>query len=210
LPPGVSLAYSNEVGTKAEKIILEVPEVKFVSRRTGRAELDEHAEGVHNGEIDVDFKEKGRPREVVLEDIRIRLQKAIPIAFINLGQPISHRLDHLLSGVKAQIAIKVFGTELDILRSSASQIYVAIKDVKGLVDLQVEQQVQIPKIKIQFLREEAIKYNIIVGELATQLEMALEGEVTAQVLEGQKIFDVYMRFDDDSRANIEKIKGVTV
>ncbi len=210
LPPGVSLEHSNAVGTKAEKIILEVPEVKFVSRRTGRAELDEHAEGVHNGEIDVDFKENGRSRDLVLVDIRERLQKAIPGAFINLGQPISHRLDHLLSGVKAQIAIKVFGSELDGLRSSAAQIYAAIKDVKGLVDLQIEQQVQIPKVKIQFLRDEAIKYNIIVGELANQLEMALEGEVTAQVLEGQRIFDVFMRFDDDSRANIEKIKGVVV
>lgn len=210
LPPGVSLDHSNNVGTKAEQIILEVPEVKSVSRRTGRAELDEHAEGVHNGEADVDFKEKGRPRDIVLEDIRQRLQKAIPGAFINFGQPISHRLDHLLSGVKAQIAIKIFGQELDTLRSSAAQVHSAIKDVKGLVDLQIEQQVLIPKIKIQFLRDEAIKYNIVVGELATQLEMALEGEVTAQVLEGQRIFDVFMRLDDDSRGDIERIKSIVI
>ncbi len=210
LPPGVSLDYSNDTGTKAEKIILEVPEVKSVSRRTGRAELDEHAEGVHNGEVDVDFKETGRPREIVLEDIRQRLQKAIPGAFINLGQPISHRLDHLLSGVKAQIAIKIFGSDLNTLRMSAAQVHSAINNVKGLVDLQIEQQVQIPKIKIQFLRDEAIQYNIVVGELATQLEMALEGEVTAQVLEGQRIFDVFMRLDDDSRGNIERIKGIVV
>ena len=210
LPPGVSLEHSNNVGTKAEKIILEIPEVKSVSRRTGRAELDEHAEGVHNGEVDVDFKEMGRPRDVVLEEIRQKLLIAIPGSFINLGQPISHRLDHLLSGVKAQIAIKIFGPELDLLRSSAAQVYSAIKDVKGLVDLQIEQQVQIPKIKIQFLREEAIKYNIVVGELATQLEMALEGEVTAQVLEGQRIFDVFMRLDDSSRSNIDRIKSVII
>lgn len=210
LPPGVSLDYSNEVGTKAEKLILTVPEVKFVSRRTGRAELDEHAEGVHNSEIDVDFKEGGRPRDVVLEDIREKLVKAIPGILVNLGQPISHRLDHLLSGVKAQIAIKIFGTELSDLRSLASQVYGAIEGVEGLVDLQVEQQVEIPKVKIEFFREDAAKYNIIVGELATQLESALEGEITAQVLEGQRIYNVFMRLDDNSRADIEKIKKIVV
>jgi Cu(I)/Ag(I) efflux system membrane protein CusA/SilA len=210
LAPGVSLEHSNEVGTKAEKIILQIPEVKSVSRRTGRAELDEHAEGVHNSEIDVDFKEKGRRREIVLEEIREKLQKEIPGSFINLGQPISHRLDHLLSGVRAQIAIKIFGAELETLRTIAAQTNSAIKDIKGLVDLQIEQQVQIPKIKIQFMREDCLKYNIIVGELASQLEMALEGEVTAQVLEGQKIFDVFMRLDDDSRGSIDKIKKIVI
>lgn len=210
LPPGVSLDYSNQVGTQAENLILSIPEVKFVSRRTGRAELDEHAEGVHSSEIDVDFKKEGRPRDVVLEDIRARLVKEIPGILVNLGQPISHRLDHLLSGVKAQIAIKIFGTELEELRALAAQTYSAIKDVPGLVDLQIEQQVQIPKVKVQFFREEALKYNIVVGELAAQLEMALEGEVVAQVLEGQRIFNVFMRFDDDSRADIEKIKKVVV
>lgn len=210
LPPGVSLDYSNEVGTKAEKLILTVPEVKFVSRRTGRAELDEHAEGVHNSEIDVDFKTAGRPRDVVLEDIREKLIKEIPGILVNLGQPISHRLDHLLSGVKAQIAIKIFGTELSDLRSLAAQVYGAIEGVEGLVDLQIEQQVQIPKVKIEFFRDDAAKYNIIVGELATQLESALEGEVTAQVLEGQRIYNVFMRLDDNSRSNIERIKNIVV
>ena len=210
LPPGVSLDYSNEIGTQAEKLILEVPEVKFVSRRTGRAELDEHAEGVHNSEIDVDFKQTGRARPVVLEAIREKLVKTIPGIMVNLGQPISHRLDHLLSGVKAQIAIKIFGSELGTMRALASQTYGAIKDVKGLVDLQIEQQVQIPKVKIQFFREETLKYNIVVGELAKQLEMALEGEVVAQVLEGQRIFNVFMRFDNDSRGDMEKIKNIVV
>lgn len=210
LPPGVSLDYSNQVGTKAENIILSVPEVKSVSRRTGRAELDEHAEGVHNSEIDVDFKDGGRKRDVVLEEIRQKLVSALPGAMINLGQPISHQLDHLLSGVRAQIAIKVFGPDLDTLRATAAQVLGAIEEIKGLVDLQIEQQVQIPKIKVEFMREDAAKYNIVVGELATQLEMALEGEVTAQVLEGQKIFKVFMRLDDDSRGDIEKIKQIPV
>jgi len=210
LPPGVSLPWSNEVGAKSEKVILSVPEVKSVSRRTGRAELDEHAEGVNTSEIFVDFKEGGRHRDVALEDIRERLVKQVPGVFVNVGQPISHQLDHLLSGVRAQIAIKVFGSDLDGLRSTASQIYEAIKDVQGLVDLQIEQQVQIPKIKIEFLRDEVVKYAMVVGEVATQLEMALEGEVTAQVLEGQRIYNVFMRLDDPSRENLDRIKGLII
>ncbi len=211
LPPGVSLKHSNEVGTIAEKIILSVPEVKFVARRTGRAELDEHAEGVHNGEIDVDFKEGGRHREVVLEEIREKLEKGLPEGtMINLGQPISHQLDHMLSGVKAQIAIKIFGTDIKVSRALSAKVYSSIKNVNGLVDLQIEQQVLIPKIKIYFFRDEVLKYNMVVGELASQLEMALQGEVVAQVLEGQKIYEVFMRLDDDSRANPEKIKSIVI
>lgn len=210
LQPGVSLAYSNKVGTQIEKAILKTPEVKSVSRRTGRAELDEHAEGVHSSEIDVDFKTKGREKEVVLAEIRERILKENPGLFLNVGQPISHRLDHLLSGVRAQIAIKVFGTELDKLRGLASDVYNAIKDVKGVVDLQIEPQVLIPQAKVEFLREEALKYSTIVGEVATQLEMALQGETVAQVLEGQRIYNVFMRFDDESRGDLEKIKNVVV
>jgi len=210
LPPGVSLAYSNQVGTQAEMLILKTPEVKSVSRRTGRAELDEHAEGVNNSEIDVDFKEDGRSREVVLEEIRKNLTKAIPQASINLGQPISHRLDHMLSGVKAQIAIKVFGTELSQLRASAAQVFQAIREVPGLVDLQIEPQVLIPQLKIQLLREDAKKYNIVAGELATQLEMALQGEVASQVIDGQKIYNVFMQFDEGSRGDLEKIKKIVI
>jgi Cu(I)/Ag(I) efflux system membrane protein CusA/SilA len=210
LQPGVSLAYSNDVGTQIEKAILKTPEVKSVSRRTGRAELDEHAEGVHSSEIDIDFKTKGRERDVVLAEIRDGILKENPGLFLNVGQPISHRLDHLLSGVRAQIAIKIFGVELEALRSLASDVYSAIKDIKGVVDLQIEPQVLIPQAKVEFLREEALKYSAIVGEMATQLEMALQGEVVAQVLEGQRIYNVFMRFDDESRGDLEKIKNVVV
>lgn len=211
LPPGVSLQYSNEVGTLAEKVILSVPEVKFVARRTGRAELDEHAEGVHNSEIDVDFKEGGRQRNIVLSEIREKLEKGLPEGvMINLGQPISHQLDHMLSGVKAQIAIKIFGSDIKTSRALAAKVYRSIRDIQGLVDLQIEQQVLIPKIKIYFFREEVLKYNMVVGELATQLEMALQGEVVAQVLEGQKIYEVFMRFDDESRADPEKIRSIVI
>lgn len=207
-PPGISLDESNELGMKAEKIILTIPEIKSVSRRTGRAEMDEHAEGVNNSEIDVDFKPEGRPRDIVLEDIRKKLE---PLgAYIGVGQPISHRLDHLLSGVRAQIAIKLVGADLKILRAKAVEIQETIKGVKGLVDLQVEQQVLIPQVKIQLLREEAGKYGIVSGELAKMLELSLNGEAVGQIIDDQKIFNVFMRFDDKSRSDIELIKSTLI
>lgn len=208
-PPGISLEESNEIGTEAEKIVLKTPEVLTVSRRTGRAELDEHAEGVNTSEIEVDFKAEGRPREVVLEEIRKNLE-AIPNISINLGQPISHRLDHLLSGVKAQIAIKIFGPELPQLRAKGAEVYEAIKDVPGLADLQVEQQVLIPQVKIRLLREEAARYGISVGDLAQLLEKALQGEVVGQIIEKNKTVDVFMRFDDRSRTDLDLIKKTPV
>ncbi len=210
LPPGVSLAYSNEVGQQAEKLILQTPEVKSVSRRTGRAELDEHAEGVNVSEIDIDFKTEGRRREIVLEEIRERLTSNIKNAGINVGQPISHRLDHLLSGVNAQIVIKIFGTDLNQLRILAWQVYRAMQKVDGVVDLQVEPQVEIPQLKVHMLREDALKYGITVGEISNQLEHVLQGSVKAQVIEGQRIIDVFSRFDDQSRGDVEKIKNIIV
>lgn len=207
--PGISLSASNDLGTEAEKIILSVPEVKSAARRTGRAELDEHAEGVHSSEIDVDFKTEGRPREAVLDDLRAKLQKLEGV-YVNIGQPISHRLDHLLSGVKAQIAIKLFGPDLTVLRSKAAEIYRTLQGTSGLVDLQVEQQVLVPQVKIQLMRDEAAKYGIVLGDMATMLEMALNGEVVAQVLENQRIFNVFMRFDDKSRSNMELMKKTTI
>ncbi|MDZ4084218.1 MAG: efflux RND transporter permease subunit [Bdellovibrionales bacterium] len=203
--PGISLDESNLVGAKVEALLLEVPEVKSVARRTGRAELDEHAEGVHSSEIDVDFKPEGRPREEVLDDIRAKLE-TVPGVFVNIGQPISHRLDHLLSGVRAQIAIKLFGPDLNVLRTKSAEIYKAIDGVGGLVDLQIEQQVLIPQVKIQLLRDEAGKFGIVAGELSETLEKALNGEIVAQVLDQQRTFNVFMRFDDKSRANLELIK----
>ena len=202
-PPGIALQESNELGIKAEKLILSIPEVKSVSRRTGRAEMDEHAEGVNNSEIDVDFKTGGRSREMVLNEIRKKLE---PLgAYIGVGQPISHRLDHLLSGVRAQLAIKLVGPDLKILRAKAFEIQEAIRSVKGLVDLQVEQQVLIPQVKVQLLRDEAARFGIVSGELANMLELALNGEAVGQIIDNQKIFNVFMRFDDESRADIDLI-----
>ncbi len=205
LSPGVSLEVSNNVGRQAEEIILSVPEVKNVSRRTGRAEMDEHAEGVHSSELDVDFKEGGRSRPTVLNEIREKLE-SLEGAFVSVGQPISHRLDHLLSGVRAGIAIKIFGTSLTSLRAKAAEVFQSMKDVPGLVDLQIEQQVLIPQVKIQILRESAAVYGISSGEVVETLQKSLNGQVVGQIIDKQKFFDIFMRFDDQSRANIELIK----
>ncbi len=207
--PGISLEESNKLGNLAETLILKSPEVKSVSRRTGRAEQDEHAEGVHSSEIDVDFKEEGRPREVVLKEMRENLS-TVQGVYVNVGQPISHRLDHLLSGVRAQIAIKLFGSDLSTLRAKAAEIKKAIEDTKGLVDLQIEQQVLIPQVKVQLMRDEAAKYGIVVGDLAQLMEKALQGEVVGQILEGQKSIDVFMRFDEKSRTDLELIQKTPI
>jgi len=210
LAPGVSLAYSDQVGSKAERAIKAIPEVRSVSRRTGRAELDEHAEGVNISEIGVDFKEGGRPREEVLNQIRDDVKKAVPEGSVNIGQPISHKLDALMSGVNFQIAIKLFGDDRDQLIALSGQVLEVLRGVTGIVDAQVEQQIEIPQIKVQFLREDALPKGVNVGEVASLLEMALKGEAVAQVLEGQRIIDVFMRFDDQSRANVDRIKKIAV
>ena len=207
--PGISLAASNLLGIQAEKALLSIPEVKSVARRTGRAELDEHAEGVHSSEIDVDFNEKGRPRDQVVAEIRQKLS-AIEGVFTSVGQPISHRLDHLLSGVRAQIAIKVFGTDLDALRSTAASIKAVLTGTPGLVDLQVEAQVLVPQLKISVMRDEAKKFGINAGEVVEILQKALNGEVVAQSIRDQRITDVQMRFDENSRASPDAIKNMTM
>ncbi len=208
-PPGISLAASDKVGTKVEEAMLAVPEVKSTIRRTGRAEMDEHAEGVHWHEIDVDFKEGGRPLPIVLSDIRKNIDNAADV-YVNIGQPISHRLDHLLSGVRAQMAIKIFGNDLGELRRIGGEVQSLMKDIKGVVDLQLEQLVLVPQLKMSIDRDEAAKVGIRSGTLAEDIEMALHGTKVAQVLEKQQIFDVFMRFDDESRASPEKIKNTMV
>jgi Cu(I)/Ag(I) efflux system membrane protein CusA/SilA len=208
--PGISLSESNKIGVQAEKLIMQSPEVKSVSRRTGRAELDEHAEGVHYSEIEVDFKdESGRPRQVVLDEIRQRLA-GMGGVFSNVGQPISHRLDHLLSGVRAQIAIKVFGPELSILRKKGAEIYQVLQGTPGLVDLQIEQQVLIPQIKVALIRENAKQFGLVLGDTAALLERALQGEVVGQIIEGQRTVDIFMRFDEKSRSNLDIVRKMPI
>lgn len=207
--PGISLNESDKLGIKIEEAILSVPEVKSTVRRTGRAEMDEHAEGVHWHEIDVDFKSKGRPRPIVLQEIRERIEKVGDV-YVNLGQPISHRLDHLLSGVRAQLAVKVFGPDLAELRRIGGEIYNALQAISGIVDLQTEPLVLIPQLKVAIDREATAKAGIRTGSLAEDLEIALNGETVTQLLENQRMYDVFMRLDDQSRATPEKISDTLV
>lgn len=207
--PGTSLEESNRIGTLAEQLLLQVPEVASVGRRTGRAEQDEHAEGVHYSEMDVDFKPGGRPRAQVLEDIRQRLAQ-LPGVVSNIGQPISHRLDHLLSGIRAQIAVKVFGNDMDALRQKAEEVRAVMEKVPGVVDLQVEQQTLIPQLQITLKREEAARYGVRPGEMAELLETAFNGKVVAQVVEGPRTFDVLVRYDEKARLDTEAFRRALV
>ncbi len=207
--PGVSLTESNRIGQVAEQLLLQVPEVKSTGRRTGRAELDEHAEGVHSTEIDVDLKEGGRSREEVLHDIRDKLA-TIPGITINVGQPISHRIDHLQSGVRAQIAVKLFGDDLGTLRSKAEEILNVMKTVSGATDVQIEKQVLIPQVRFNVNRTAAAQYGVQPGEVATVLETALNGKKVSEAVEGQRRYDVIVRFDDASRNSLEALKNVTI
>jgi Cu(I)/Ag(I) efflux system membrane protein CusA/SilA len=207
--PGISLEASDLIGKKVEEAILSVPETKSTVRRTGRAEMDEHAEGVHWSEIDVDFKPGGRPRPVVMKDIREKIETAADV-YVNVGQPISHRLDHLLSGVRAQIAVKVFGTDLSDLRRIGGEIQTVLEGVRGIVDLQTEPLVLIPQLKTVIDRESSNRFGIRAGNLAKDLETTLNGETVGQFLDSQRIHDIFVRLDETSRATPEKIRQVVV
>ncbi|MEM1294046.1 MAG: efflux RND transporter permease subunit [Verrucomicrobiota bacterium] len=209
VPPGTSLSESDRIGAIAERTLLEVPEIVSTGRRTGRAEMDEHAAGVENAEIDIDLHPSERSREEILTDVRERLGH-IPGIGIGVGQPISHRLDHILSGVRAQIAIKIFGPDLAQLRTSAKEMEALIEDVPGLVDLQVERLVLIPQIQIQIDRDKARLYGINVGELTEILEVALGGHRVAQIIEGQKTFDVFLRYEEGERTSVGAMRNTLV
>ena len=197
LNPGTSLAESNRMGMLAEQLVAGVPEVVKAGRRTGRAELDEHAEGVHYTEMDVDLKASERSREAIITDIRSRL--AILPVVSNVGQPISHRLDHLLSGVRAQIALKVYGDDLDTLRSLAGDLRERLAKIPGITDLQIEKQVLIPQIKIRIDYEQAARYGVAPGTLLRSLEQMIEGERVTQLVEGNRRFDLVVKLPESGR-----------
>jgi CzcA family heavy metal efflux pump len=196
--PGISLAEANRMGALAETLIREVPEASKVGRRTGRAELDEHAEGVHSAEIDVDLKRSKRDREQVIADLRSKLS-LLP-ASIAIGQPISHRLDHLLSGVRAQIALKIYGDDLDTLRGLAEGLRGKLAGVPGLVDLSVERQVLIPQIKVRIDYRKAAQYGLAPGQVLKALETLSEGDRVTQLVDGPRRFDLIVRLPDQSRS----------
>jgi HME family heavy-metal exporter len=195
--PGISLAESHRVGLIAEKLILEVPEVRAVGRRTGRAELDEHAEGVHSSEIEVDLEPSDRSKNEIVADIRSRLA-LLPVA-VNVGQPISHRLDHMLSGVRAQLALKVYGPDLDTLRSVAEGLRADIAGIEGIVDLHVEKQVRIPQLEIRVDYDRAALYGIQPAAITEALERLSNGRVVSRLVDGARSYDVVMRLPDESR-----------
>jgi HME family heavy-metal exporter len=197
LNPGTSLAESSRIGTLAEQIVASVPEVTQVGRRTGRAELDEHAEGVHYSEMDVDLKPSARTRDQIIADLRSRL--AVLPAVTNVGQPISHRLDHLLSGVRAQIALKVYGDDLDTLRGLAGDLRERLGRIPGITDLQIEKQVLIPQVKIRIDYDQVARLGVAPGKLLDSLQQLIEGERVTQVVEGNRRFDLLVRLPDNRR-----------
>ena len=195
--PGISLAESHRVGLIAERIVMGVPEVRAVGRRTGRAELDEHAEGVHASEIEVDLHPSTRSKAEITADIRERLA-VLPMA-VNIGQPISHRLDHMLSGVRAEIALKLYGDDLDTLRSLAETLRQGLARVPGVVDLQVEKQVRIPQLEITVDYARAALFGVAPAAVTEQLERLSNGRVVSRLADGNRRFDVVIRLPDAQR-----------
>lgn len=197
LQPGISLEESDRIGQLAEELVAKVPEVASVGRRTGRAELDEHAEGVHYSEVDIDLADSDRSREEVLADIRSRLT-VLP-ASILVGQPISHRLDHMLSGVRAQIALKIYGDDYDALRSLAARLEGRLSQIPGVVDLQTEKQVLIPQIQVRPDYDKAQRYGLNPSQVTETLERMSNGQVVSQIIDQSKRFDVVLRLGDEDR-----------
>jgi len=228
--PGTSLTESNRVARQVEQLILQVPEVTSVSRRTGRAELDEHAEGVNSSEIDVGllpsevpkpgllpailrfipgvhlwtYDRPGRPRGEVVAHIRDQVTR-VPGIKVNVGQPISHRLDHIMSGIRAQIAVKVFGPDLRELRNVSQDILTRMNAIPGVVDLQVEPQIEIPQIRLRVKHEEAARYGLAPGDIAEMLETAYKGRTVSQILDEDRFYDLVVWFDEAARSDPEEI-----
>lgn len=196
--PGLSLAESHRMGLVAETLILDVPEVKAVARRTGRAELDEHAEGVHASEIEVDLQPSARSRAEITADIRDRLS-ILPASF-NVGQPISHRLDHMLSGVRAEIALKLFGDDLDTLRATAESLRKRLGAIPGLVDLQVERQVRVPEVTVRVDYGRAALHGLQPAQVTDALARLSNGRVASTLVDGNRRFDLIVRLRDATRS----------
>ncbi len=231
LEPGTSLAESQRIAGRVENELLNVPEILSVSRRTGRAELDEHAEGVNNSELEVrlaeykterqgwlysmlrvipvahlwSFEYHGRPQSEVIADIRDRIS-SIPGVAVNIGQPISHRLDHMMSGIRAQIAVKVFGPDLRELRTAAFDIQSRMQEIPGVVDLQIEPQIEVSQLQMRVKREEASRYGLTPGDVAEVLETAFKGQVVSQIIEDDKYFGLVVWYDEASRENLSVIQ----
>ena len=207
--PGVSLDVNDKLGYLMEKELLKVPEVTGTARRTGRGELDEHSQSTYSAEIDVHFILKDRPREEVFNDMRHRLA-GVPGVAITIGQPLGHRIDHMLSGTRANIAIKLFGTDLSQMFMIGNQIKSSIEGIDGLVDVAVEQQVETPQIQVRANRTALAKYGITVDDFNKFIEMAFSGEKIADIYEGQRKFDVVLRLNGCDAANMESVRKALI
>ena len=207
LNPGTTLAETSRIGAIAETALRGVPEVEHVGRRSGRAELDEHAEGVHVSELDLGLKRSDRPLEQVYADMRARIA-ALPAA-VGIGQPISHRIDHMLSGVRSQIAIKIFGDDLDTLRAQAESIRQRLAAMPGVVDLEVEKQVLTPQIRVQVNYDKASAYGLSPAMLLRELQMLIDGERVSQVIEGNRKFNLVLRLPEKARA-VDGLRNIMI
>lgn len=207
--PGISLEESDKIGRQAEELLLSIPEIQTVARKTGRAELDEHALGVNVSEIEAPFELKDRSHAEVLADVRQKLS-VITGANIEIGQPISHRIDAMLSGTQASIAIKLFGDDLNRMFTIGNQIKDAVSDVKGVADLNVEQQIERPELKIIPRREMLAKYGISLPRFNEFVTVNMAGEVVSQVYEQGKAFNLVVRADEDNRGSMEHIKDLMI
>lgn len=207
--PGISLDESDQIGRRAEALLLQVPEIKTVARKTGRAELDEHALGVNVSEIEAPFELQDRSRDEVMNDVRKKLS-TISGANIEIGQPISHRIDAMLSGTEANIAIKLFGTDLNLMFTVGNQIKAAIQTIPGLVDLKVEQQIERPQLTITPKRELLAKYGIPLPEFEEYINVMLGGEAVSQVYDDGNSFDLTVKTSDASRATMDDISNLMI
>ena len=205
--PGISLEESDSIGLRAERALLSIPEIKVVSRKTGRAELDEHALGVNTSEIEAPFELTDRSKDELLADVRHRLGE-IPGINVEVGSPISHRIDAMLSGTRAGIAIKLFGADLNRMYALGNQIKDEIKDIEGIADLNVEQQVERPQLTIRPRAALLAQYGVTIPEFASYVETLLQGKAVSQVYDGNSTFDLTLKVDDNHRLSIQDIKDL--
>ncbi|WP_141621186.1 efflux RND transporter permease subunit [Myxococcus sp. AB036A] len=209
--PGTSLEESDKLGRRVEEVLLSFPEVVSTARRTGRAELDEHAQDVNAAELDVglDLSRGERGKEQLLNDLRKALSQ-VPGVVITIGQPLSHRIDHMLSGTRANIALKLYGDDLERLRTLAEQVKKVAELTPGAVDVAIEQQVDIPELEIRTDRDAVARYGLTTGQVAEAVERAFAGETVGSVLEGQRVVEMAVRLDDASRADVDAIGATLV
>lgn len=207
--PGISIDESNKIGSLVEKTLLTIPEIHTTTRRTGRAELDEHAQGVNASEIDAPFVLKDRSREEFMKDVREKMA-GIGGVNITLGQPIGHRIDHMLSGTRANIAIKIFGSDLNKLFAISNQVKKSIKGIDGLVDLSVEPQIEIPQIQIKARRDMLARYGITMSQFTEFVDVAFAGEKVSDVYEGNQSYDLILRYDESNRGKLENLRNALI